>query len=242
MYWAIASGIEGNFAAFEAMMKDLHRTNLAVETLYLLGDIVGPKQDCTKIINRIQTPQAGDPPIQACLGWWEEQCLILHGLGQVSEPEQLIDRYGKGMAKSLWDAVPRSAIAWVRKLEFGFAELDCLFIHGSSMGVDEALTPETPVMTMLDRLNRMNVNQLFCGRSGQAFEYHIAEGILQNTLTTLDQAATAATVELPQKRVVGVGSVGREAGVATYLLFHPGSNELRFRTVKYNQAKGFGAA
>jgi hypothetical protein len=242
MYWAIASGIEGNFAAFEAMMQDLQRANLAVETLYLLGDIVGPRRDCVKVINRIQMPQSGDPPIVACLGWWEEQCLILHGLGQMSEPEQLIDRYGKAMAKLLWDAVPRSTIAWIRNLEFGFAELDCLLIHGSSMGVDEALTPETPVMTMLDRLNRMNVNQLFCGRSGQAFEYHIAAGALQNTLTTLDQAPTATTAELPQKRVVGVGSVGQAAGVATYLLFNPGSNELRFRNVKYKTARGFGAA
>jgi hypothetical protein len=242
MYWAIASGIEGNFAAFDAMLKDVQRSKLAVETLYLLGDIVGPRRDAVKVVNRIQTPQLGDPAIVACLGWWEEQCMILHGLGQVNEPQQLIDRYGKGMAKLLWDAVPRSVVEWIRHLEFGFAELDCLLIHGSSMGVDEELTPETPVMTMLDRLNRMNVNQLFCGRSGQAFEYHLAQGSLENTLTTLDQSAIVTTAELPQKRVVGVGSIGREAGVATYLLFNPGSNELRFRTVKYSAARGFGAA
>jgi hypothetical protein len=242
MYWAIASGIEGNFAAFEAMLKDVQRSQLAVETLYLLGDIIGPRRDCAKVVERIQSPQSGDPAIVACLGWWEEQCLILHGLGSQGEPEQLIDRYGKGVAKQLWDAVPRSLMEWIRGLEFGFAELDCLLIHGSSIGVDEALTPETHVMTMLDRLNRMNVNQLFCGRSGQAYEYHLAQGSLQNTLTTLDQPAVATTTELPQKRVVGVGSVGREAGVATYLLFNPGSNELRFRTVKYVAAKGFGRA
>ncbi|MFM2432154.1 MAG: hypothetical protein RLZZ511_3368 [Cyanobacteriota bacterium] len=242
MYWAIASGIEGNFAAFEAMLKDVQRSKLAVETLYLLGDIVGPRRDAVKVVNRIQTPQLGDPTIVACLGWWEEQCMILHGLGQMNEPQQLIDRYGKSMAKLLWDAVPRSVVEWIRNLEFGFAELDCLLIHGSSMGVDEELTPETPVMMMLDRLNRMNVNQLFCGRSGQAFEYHLAQGSLENTLTTLDQSAIVTTAELPQKRVVGVGSIGREAGVATYLLFNPGSNELRFRTVKYSAARGFGAA
>lgn len=208
MYWAIAAGIEGNLAAYEAFLKDLRQSRLDIEALYLLGDIVGPRKDSIKVIDRIQNPRPGEPEPQVCQGWWEDQCLILHALGRTGEPTQLFDRYGKAMAKTLWDAVPRAAIEWIRNLDFGFSELDCLLIHGTSMGVDEALTPETPVMTILDRLQRMGVNNLFCGRSGQAFDYNLVQGSMQTQVTMLDRPPSAQTVTLPAKRLIGVGNIG----------------------------------
>ncbi|MEB3294610.1 MAG: metallophosphatase [Synechococcales bacterium] len=238
MYWAIASGIEGNLAAYEAVLADIRQSHQRVEQLYLLGDLIGPQPDSAKVLDRIQTPQTGEPPIAACLGWWEEQLLILHGLGRSGEPTLLIERYGKPMVKILWDAVPRSQLEWIRHLEFGFVELDCLFIHGSSIAVEEALTPDTPVITLLDRLHRLEVNQLFCGRSGQAFEYHLTQGSLQDTVTTLDQPTVEHKVKLQPKRIVGVGNVGHHLGQATYLLLNPNSNELRFRTVNYKAKEG----
>ncbi|WPF88544.1 hypothetical protein WEU38_17320 [Cyanobacterium aponinum AL20118] len=39
-----------------------------------------------------------------------------------------------------------------------FVEFDCLLIHGSSVSVSEKLTPETSALTILDRINRVNVN------------------------------------------------------------------------------------
>jgi hypothetical protein len=242
MYWAIAAGLEGNLAAYEAVLKDLRQSRLEIELLYLLGDVIGPRNDCARVLDRIQQPRSGEPRPVICQGWWEEQCLILYGLGRTGEPDQLIDRYGKAMTKTLWDAVPREYIEWIRGLEFGFAELDCLLIHGSSVGVDEELTPETPVMTIVDRLNRMGVNHLFCARSGQAFEYKIQHGAIATQVSRLDQAPVAESASIANKRVIGVGNVGRTAGTATYTLYHPGRNQVQFKTVKYSAARGFGAA
>jgi hypothetical protein len=242
MYWAIASGIEGNLPAYEALLKDIRQSSVAVDELFLIGDVIGPRRDSANLIDRIQSPKKGEPKPVVCQGWWEEQLLILHGLGRSGEPTDLIDRYGKAMAKTLWDAVPRSCMDWIRNLEFGFAELDCLMIHGTSLGVDDELTPETPVMTMLDRLNRMGANQLFCGRSGQAFEYEIQQGELQSSVLTIDGPRQAQQTTLKPKRIIGVGAVGRNSGEASYVLYNPGSNDLTFRTVKYSSARGFGAA
>ncbi len=241
MYWAIAAGIGGNLAAYEALLKDLRQSRVAIDALYLLGDVVGPQSDCAKLIERIQYPRPGEPHPLIAQGWWEEQCLILYGLGRTGEPDQLIDRHGKAMTKTLWDAVPREYIEWIQGWEFGFAELDCLLIHGSSIGVDEALTPETPVITIIDRLNRMGVNHLFCARSGQAFEYNIVQGTLSTQVTTLDQPLSSQPINLPPKRLIGVGNVGHTPGTATYVLYNPGNNHLQFKTVKYSAAVGFGA-
>jgi hypothetical protein len=241
MYWAIAAGIAGNLMAYEAVLKDLRQSRQQIETLYLLGDVVGPRSLSARVIERSQQPRTNEPRPVVCQGWWEAQCLILYGLGRTGEPNQLIDRYGKAMVKTLWDAVPREYIEWIRGLEFGFAELDCLLIHGSSVGVDEELTPETPVMTLVDRLNRMDVNHLFCARSGQAFEYQIQQGSIQTQVQTLDQSPVTRSVELRPKRLIGVGNVGQRLGMASYVLYNPGNNELQFKTVKYNAAQGFEA-
>jgi len=39
--WAILSGIEGNLAAYEAVMADIKRQSKQIEALYILGDLVG---------------------------------------------------------------------------------------------------------------------------------------------------------------------------------------------------------
>jgi hypothetical protein len=239
MYWAIAAGIEGNLTAYEAVLKDLRQSRVAIEALYLLGDVIGPRPTSAQVIDRIRQPRSGEPQPVVCQGWWEGQCLILHGLGRTGEPTSMFDRYGKAMAKTLWDAIPRDYVEWMRTLEFGFAELDCLLIHGSSIGVDEELTPETPPVTLIDRLNRMNVNHLFCARSGQAFEYQIERGTIATELTRLDESPVAQSVTLPAKRVIGVGNVGRSVGTATYTLYNPGNNVVQFKTVKYSAARGF---
>jgi hypothetical protein len=52
----------------------------------------------------------------------------------------------------------------------------------------------------------------------------------------------ARSVELRPKRLIGVGNVGQRLGVASYVLYNPGNDELKFKTVKYNASRGFGAA
>jgi len=239
-YWAILSGIEGNLEAYEVVLADLKRQRVSVEALYILGDIVAANPESEKVIRRIRNPRLGEPIPQVCIGWWEEQCFDLHDLGSSIEPTELIDRYGKDTAKLLWESVSRETVQWLRGLDFGFFELDCLLIHGSTIGVSDELTPLTPPWQMLDRLQRMEANNLFCGRSGQIFEYQLQGGSVTTSVTTLDKKRSTQTLTAPQRRIIGVGNVGREAGKATYTLYNPKRDLVEFKTVCYGKKKGFG--
>ncbi len=238
--WAIASGIEGNLAAYEAVVADLRKSRQEVKNFYLIGDIIGPTDQSNRLVNRIKQPRQGEPTPLVCQGWWEEQILILHALGRTGEPTELIDRYGINMTKMLWDVIDSTTLEWVRTLEFGFVELDCFLIHGSSISVSDELTPTIDPIQVIDRLSRMDVNQLFCGRSGLAFEYKIESASLNSQVQTLDKLTDPTPTVLSPRRIVGVGSVGRIEGKASYTLYHPGSNKLEFKTVQYGTKKGFG--
>jgi len=237
--WAILSGIEGNIAAYEAVLADINYQRVKAEALYILGDIIAANPDSEKVIKRIQNPLPGELAPQVCVGWWEEQCFALHGLGSTAEPTELIDRFGKETAKLLWNSVSRETVGWLRNCHFGFFELDCLLIHGSTVSVSDELTPETKPWQMLDRLQRVGANHLFCGRSGQVFEYQLQGGSVNSSVTTLDQPQAVQTITAPQRRVVGVGNVGREPGKATYTLYNPNSDRLEFKTVYYGSKRGF---
>ena len=238
--WAILSGIEGNIVAYEAVLADIKRQRVAVEALYILGDMVAANPDSETVIKRIQNPLLGELEPQVCVGWWEEQCFALHGVGSTAEPTELIDRFGKKTAKLLWDCVSRETVQWLRNCHFGFFELDCLLIHGSTVSVSDELTPETPPWQMLDRLQRVQANHLFCGRSGQVFEYQLQGGSVNSSVETLDSHKPVQTITASKRRVVGVGNVGREPGKATYTLYNPYSDRLEFKTVYYGSKKGFG--
>lgn len=109
-------------------------------------------------------------------------------------------------------------VQWLRNLDFGFVELDCLLIHGSSVSVSEELTPDTPPWQILDRLQRVGVNNLFCGRAGKVFDYSLQSANLTSTVTTLDKRQPSQTLTIQDKRLVGVGSVGKELNKAVYTL------------------------
>jgi hypothetical protein len=238
-YWAILSGIEGNLQAYEAVIQDLKRSKLSLEALYILGDVVGPTPESEKLVHRIRNPRPGELEAQVCQGWWEEQCLILHGIGRTGKPTQLIEQYGMKTTKVLWDSVSRETVQWISGLDFGFFELDCLLIHGTTVSVDDEITPETPPMKILDRLMRMGANYLFCGRSGLSFQYQIEGGSVRDAIATLDTAESAKVTQTPPRQAIGVGSVGRIPGQATYTLYHPGGDRLQFKTVHYGVQKGF---
>jgi hypothetical protein len=130
----------------------------------------------------------------------------------------------------------------VRSLDFGFFELDCLLIHGSSVSASDELTPDTPPIQMLDRLMRMDANILFCGRSGLTFQYEIQQGSVTSSVMTLDQATSPQATLVRPRQVIGVGNVGRIPGQATYTLYNPYTNHFEFRTVRYGSGKGFQSA
>lgn len=239
--WAILSGIEGNLAAYEAVIVDLNRQRQKIEALYILGDLVGPRPESEKLVQRVRFPNPDELTPQVCSGWWEEQCFILHVVGATSEPTELMEQYGAATVKSLWECVSRETVQWLRSLDFGFFELDCLLIHGSTVGANDKLTPETSPVQMLDRLLRAEANTLFCGRSGLAFQYQLEAGSVITGVTTLDGPTSSQTATVSPRQVVGVGSVGRVAGLATYTLYNPYTNQVRFETIYYGSARGFQA-
>ncbi|WP_227500085.1 phosphoesterase-related protein [Synechococcus sp. PCC 7335] len=118
-------------------------------------------------------------------------------------------------------------------------------------GYADELTPETPATELCDRLIRADANHLFCGRSVRTFECWVTLTQLHSTVTTLDGPQPTQDQSKTPRRIVGVGSVGRSLGQATYTLYSPGSNQLSFRTVNYERtkhrkvkrekAKGFGS-
>jgi len=239
--WAILSGIEGNLAAYEAVLTDIKRQKTAIAELYILGDLVGPTADSEALVQRVRNPRRGEIEPQVCAGWWEEQCFILHSVSTQTEAPELIAKYGAGTVKKLWDAVPRETVKWLRSLNFGFFELDSLLIHGSTVGVDDKLTPATSPVQMLDRLMRSEANNLFCGRSGLTFEYDLHHGSVTVGVITLDRQQAPTVNTITPRRVIGVGNVGRSPGKATYTLYDPATNHVEFKTVHYGR-RGFQVA
>lgn len=239
MKWAILSGIEGNLAAYEAVLADIKRQSSLIEALYILGDLVGPTPESEELVERVRKPRRGDLEPLVCKGWWEEQCLILHGLGADGEATELLEKYGGETVKLLWESVSRQTVQWIRNLDFGFFELDCLLIHGTTLSVSEELTPETSPIIMCDRLSRMQANNLFCGRSGLSFQYQLQAGSITTAVTTLDSQAYSNAIKMTPSQVIGVGNVGRTPGEATYTLYNPIANQVEFKTVRYGQSKGF---
>lgn len=228
--WALLSGIQGNLAAYEAVLLDIKQQRHPVEALFILGDLVGPTAECEALVERVRDPKPSEPEPQICQGWWEEQCLILHGLGQTGDPVELRQQAGAEGIANLWQAVSRSTVQWLRSLDFGFLELDCLLIHGSTVSVSDRLTPESPPLTLWDRVVRGEANRLFCGRSGLAFRYELS-GSVQERLQTLDGDQTLSPHLPLSRQVIGVGSVGGMPGQATYTLYDPGTDQIQFNVI-----------
>ena len=241
MQWAILSGILGNSAAYEAVLQDIYRQKNPVEQLFILGDVIGLTPESEKLIERLQNPKSGELIPQLCLGWWEDQALILHGLGQIGDPVELRQQEGAKAVEQLWKSISKSTINWIRSWDFGFQELDCLLIHGTTLTVSEALTPNTPALQLLDRVIRAEVNSLFCGRSGQVFQVELSNGSIYECLTTLEGAQPAQERTTTSRQVIGVGSVGKIPRQATYTLYDPGSGRVQFRHIHYGSSgQGFG--
>ncbi len=234
MQWAILSGIEGNLAAYEAVLQDIRRQRVPVTDLYVLGDVVGLKGNNEATIARLRAPRSGELNPQVCIGWWEEQCFSLHGLSGPLDAPELMAQFGGDGVKDLWESVSRESVRWLRSCHFGFHELDCLLIHGSTVGHADELTPDTPAIELCDRLIRADANTLFCGRSGLTFECWVTPSELRSTVTTLDGQQEPQEQGKSTRRVVGVGAVGRTPGQASYTLYNPANNQVAFRTVAYN--------
>ena len=233
--WALISGLKGDLDTYELIQKDLKKTPGNI-TLFVLGDMIGPEQNCNALLNRLINPKKNQIRPQCIYGWWEEKWLAESGYRGNQRAEALRINKGEEVIKSLLDAVDKSFLNWLASLQFGFVELDCGLIHGSSRDVGDYLTLDTPPLTLLDRLTRLQVNRLFTARSTQQFHLELKEGVIESVVNDLNGKSNQEQ-KVPKKAVIGIGA-GRN-----YTIYDVGSDYAKFVKAGYQSeeiVKGFG--
>ena len=232
--WALISGLRGDLEAYEAIQAELRHTR-RVDTLFVLGDVIGPERDCNALLERMQHPRRGELEPQCLYGWWEEQLLAERGYRGERRADALRTCQGKAAVDALLQAVDPAHMGWLAALRFGFIELDCALLHGSSAAVDDSLGPDSSPLLLLDRLTRMDVNRLFTARSGQQFRLELSGGGIESQLQDLE-GQRHHQQSVPRRQVIGIG-----AGIR-YTLYDPGSDRLDFRIAgskPQQRARGF---
>ena len=160
--WALVSGLCGDLDLYERIQSDLKKKR-GIAHLFVLGDMIGPDRNCDALLTRLRQPKRGDLQPNCIYGWWEEQLLVAYGYR--GEPAQSTQNRTTSI-QELRNAVNPAHVSWLASLQFGFIELDCGLIHGSSADVGDQLKDTTSPLILLDRLTRLDVNRLFTARSG----------------------------------------------------------------------------
>ncbi len=115
-------------------------------------------------------------------------------------------------------------------LRFGFIELDCGLIHGSSADVGDCLLESTSPLILLDRLTRLDVNRLFTARSGRQFRLQLTGGEIQSKV--IDPAGEALQEHtVPKRSVIGIGSGANDT------LYDPASNHIEFLALQADRER-----
>lgn len=232
--WALISGLRGDLEAYEAIQAELRHTR-RVDTLFVLGDVIGPERDCNALLQRLQHPRRGELEPQCLYGWWEDQLLAERGYRGERRADALRLGQGEPAVDALLQAVDPGHMGWLAALQFGFIELDCALLHGSSASVDDSLGPNSSPLLLLDRLTRMEVNRLFTARSGRQFRLELTGGGIESQVRDLE-GQRHQQQSVPQRQVIGIG-----AGVH-YTIYDPGSDRLDFLIAGSNpqqRARGF---
>ena len=232
--WALISGLRGDLEAYEAIQADLRHTR-RVDTLFVLGDVIGPERDCNALLQRLQHPRRGELEPQCLYGWWEDQLLAERGYRGERRADALRLSQGEEVVDALLQAVDPAHMNWLAALQFGFVELDCALLHGSSASVDDSLGPNSSPLLLLDRLTRMEVNRLFTARSGQQFRLELSGGGIESQVRDLE-GERHQQQSVPQRQVIGIGT-----GIH-YTIYDPGSDRLDFLSAgsrPQQRARGF---
>jgi hypothetical protein len=232
--WALISGLRGDLEAYEAIQTDLRHTR-RVDTLFVLGDVIGPERECDALLNRLQQPRRGELEPQCLYGWWEDQLLAERGYRGERRADALRLGQGEPAVDALLQAVDPGHMGWLAALQFGFIELDCALLHGSSASVDDSLGPNSSPLLLLDRLTRMEVNRLFTARSGRQFRLELTGGGIESQVRDLE-GQRHQQQSVPPRQVIGIG-----AGIH-YTIYDPGSDRLDFLIAGSNpqqRARGF---
>ncbi|MCX5942696.1 MAG: phosphoesterase [Cyanobacteria bacterium] len=218
--WALISGLRGDLEAYEAIQADLRHTR-RVDTLFVLGDVIGPERECNALLNRLQQPRRGELEPQCLYGWWEDQLLAERGYRGQRRADALRLGQGETAIDALLQAVDPAYMDWLAGLQLGFVELGCALLHGSSVAVDDSLGPNSSPLFLLDRLNRMDVNRLFTARSGRQFRLELSGGGIESQVRDLE-GQRHHQQSVPPRQVIGIG-----AGIH-YTVYDPGSDRLDF--------------
>jgi hypothetical protein len=172
---------------------------------------------------------------QCLYGWWEDQLLAERGYRGQRRADALRLSQGETAVDALLQAVDPGQMGWLAELQFGFIELDCALLHGSSATVEDSLGPDSSPLLLLDRLTRMDVNRLFTARSGRQFRLELSGGGIESQVRDLE-GQRHQQQSVPKRQVIGIG-----AGVQ-YTLYDPGSDRLDFLIAGSNpqqRARGF---
>jgi hypothetical protein len=232
--WALISGLRGDLEAYEAIQTDLRLTR-RVDTLFVLGDVIGPERECNALLKRLQQPRHGELEPQCLYGWWEDQLLAERGYRGARRADALRLSQGEAAVEALLQAVDPGHMGWLAALQFGFIELDCALLHGSSAAVEDNLTPDSSPLLLVDRLTRMDVNRLFTARGGQQFRLELTGGGIESQVRDLE-GERHQQQSVPQRQVIGIG-----AGIH-YTIYDPGSDRLDFLSAgsrPQQRARGF---
>ena len=232
--WALISGLRGDLEAYEAIQVDLRQTR-RVDTLFVLGDVIGPERECNALLKRLQQPRRGELEPQCLYGWWEDQLLAERGYRGERRADALRLSQGEAAVDALLQAVDSGHLGWLAELQFGFIELNCALMHGSSAAVDDSLGPDSSPLLLLDRLSRLDVNRLFTARSGRQFRLELSGGGIESQVRDLE-GQRHQQQSVPQRQVIGIG-----AGIH-YTIYDPGSDRLDFLSAGsrlQQRARGF---
>lgn len=201
--WALVSGLHGDLDLYEQIQNELKQQR-GVANLFVLGDLIGSQRNCNALLERLRHPRRTDLQPECIYGWWEEQLLAERGYRGDQNAQVLRREHGDDAVDALLKAVDERHLPWLASLQFGFIELDCALIHGSSADIGDRLTSETSPLILLDRLTRLDVNRLFTARSGQQFRLELTGGAIQSHVkdTAGEQQQEQA---VPKRSVIGIG-------------------------------------
>ena len=227
--WALLSGLRGDLTVYAAVQAELRRQR--VDTLFVLGDLIGPEREANALLERLQQPRRGDLQPHCLYGWWEEQLLAERGFRGERRADALRQRGGEAAVAALLQAVDPGHMAWLASLQFGFVELDCALLHGSSADVGDSLTADTAPLQLLDRLTRMEANRLFTARSGEQFCVELCGGEkalqigllvragLRHAVTQVARELRIARTNDHELELARIGGLnGRDEGVESLVL------------------------
>jgi hypothetical protein len=233
--WALVSGLRGDLDLYERIQSEIKKQR-GTAHLFVLGDMISPDRDCNALLSRLRRPKRGDLQPNCVYGWWEEQLLADYGYRGDQKPDVRNNPDGATTTQHLREAVSQDHINWLASLQFGFIELDCGLIHGSSADVGDSLQETTSPLILLDRLTRLDVNRLFTARSGQQFRLQLTGGQIQSKVKDPigEQLHEQA---VPKRSVIGIGSG------ANYTVYDPASDHIKFLSVAGRSGRsihGFG--